>query len=121
MTSLSPTILLLDDEPLILMDLESAARDRGCAAVSARNCDRALSLLAQGGVDVAVLDVSLGRGQTCLPVAQDLTRRGIPYILHSGDLDWHEEPIRKLDAELIAKPAPAELVIARAIERSRSL
>jgi DNA-binding NtrC family response regulator len=112
------TILLLEDEPIILMDLEFAAEDHGCDAVSASSCEGALEKIAEpGGIDVAVLDVSLARGETCLPVAEELGRRGIPYLLHSGDLDRHDEQIRKLEADLIAKPASADDVIAAAIAR----
>ena len=48
-------------------------------------------------------------------MAEELDRIGIPFILHSGDLDRHDEQVRELDAELIAKPAPADKVIAAAI------
>ncbi|MEE4207600.1 MAG: response regulator [Erythrobacter sp.] len=112
------TILLLEDEPIILMDLEFAAEDHGCRAVPVSNCAGALERLATlGEVDVAVLDVSLQGGETCLPVAEELGRLGIPYLLHSGDLDRHDEQIRRLGAELIAKPASADEVIAAAIAR----
>lgn len=111
------TILLLEDEPLILMDLEFAAEDRGCTVLTATTCDAALKLLDNGerSIDVAVLDVSLGNGRTCFPVATELDKRDIPYILHSGDLDRHNERVRDLDAKLIAKPAAAEDVIGTAI------
>ena len=109
-------ILILEDEPLILMDLEYAALDRDCTVHCASSCSEALDLLAaDAAIDIAVLDVSLGKDSTCLPVAQALTERGIPYLLHSGDLDRHDETIRTLEAQLIAKPAPADKVIAAAI------
>lgn len=114
------TILLLEDEPLILMDLEFAAEDQGYTVHSTTTCEAALDLLADCGdaIDVAVLDVSLGQGHTCFPVAQELDRRKIPYVLHSGDLDRHNERIRQLHAQLIAKPAAAEYVISTAVVAS---
>ena len=114
---MAPTILLLEDEPLILMDLEYAAQDFGYTTLSAGSVGEALSVIAKHGLQIttAVLDVSLGEGSTCLPVARELDRIGVPFILHSGDLDRHDEMIRTLDAELIAKPAPSEKVIAAAI------
>ena len=109
------SILLLEDEPLILMDLEMAAEDRGCAVLSAASCKGALEIIESGAViSVAILDVSLGQGETCFPVASELARRHIPFILHSGDLDRHDEMIREIGAELIAKPAPADKVVAAA-------
>lgn len=117
------TILLLEDEPLILMDLEYAVQDYGCSVLSAASCGEALDHLERdaASITVAVLDVSLGGDATCLPVARELSRRGIPFILHSGDLDRHDETIRGLNADLIAKPAPADKVIAGAIAYSRGM
>lgn len=110
-------ILLVEDEPLILMDLEFAAEDRNCEIHSATSCNRALAIIEdmQDAIDVAVLDVSLGQGATCFPIAKALRERDIPFILHSGDLDRHNENIRSLNAPLIAKPAAAEKVIGAAI------
>lgn len=115
-------ILLLEDEPLILMDLEYAALDCGCTALMASSVGQALELIASNRerLTSAVLDVSLGRGQTCFTVAQELERCSIPFILHSGDLDRHDERIRELDAQLVAKPASADSVIAAAIASARS-
>jgi len=109
-------ILLLDDEPLILMDLELAGEDRGCQTLAATNCEEAkLALAKHQAIHAAVLDVSLAEGQTCLPVAVELQQRGIPYLLHSADLDRHNERVRMLDAPLIAQPANSDEVIAAAI------
>lgn len=113
------TLLILEDEPLILMDLELAAIDRGCKVHTATNCSAAHKALEEHGasIDVAILDVSLSAGCDCFPVARELEQRNIPYILHSGDLDRLDERIRLLDAELISKPAPTDKVIAAAIVR----
>ena len=110
-------ILLLEDEPLILMDLEYAAQDCGCETFTAASVSEALALIADQAhnLTVAVLDVSLGEGATCFEVARELDRLRIPYILHSGDLDRHDERVRELKAQLIAKPAPAGKVVAAAI------
>ena len=110
------TILLLEDEPLILMDLELAGEDRDCTMISTPACGEALAAIEEGhGIDVAILDVSLGGRETCVPVADKLRECGIPFVLHSGDLDRHQERVRTLEAPLIPKPAAAEKVIAAAI------
>lgn len=111
------TILLLEDEPLILMDLELAAQDNGCVCLVATRVDQAFAHLHKADPlpDVAVLDVTLQDGETCLPVARELERLGIPYILHSGDLDRHNENIGQLEAELMSKPASSDQVIAAAM------
>ena len=110
------TILLLEDEPLILMDLEFAGEDRNCRVFATPNCTEAMKAIAsEQTFDVAVLDGTLAGGETCAPVAEELQRRGVPILLHSGDLDRNEERVRLINAPLIAKPASAEKVIAAAI------
>lgn len=111
-----PLILLLEDEPLILMDLEMAAEDRGCACLATTCIEQAFAALGGDGLpDVAILDVTLQAGKTCVPVATELRRLGIPYLLHSGDLDRQDEHIRQLQAELVPKPASSSRVVDKAL------
>lgn len=115
------SLLILEDEPMIMMDLEFAAEDRGCAVVCATSVTDALDLLAGSArICGAVLDVNLGRGETCLAVARELEKRGIRYVLHSGDLNRQDELVRQLGATHVAKPASAERVIRIAIEAACS-
>jgi DNA-binding NarL/FixJ family response regulator len=109
-------ILLVEDEPLILMDLEFAAEDQGCEVICATSCAQGISAVADAEyVSVGVLDVSLKGGENCEAVARELDRLGVPYLLHSGDLDRHNETVRRLGAPLYPKPASASQVIAAAI------
>jgi len=45
-------------------------------------------------------------------MATQLKERGIPFVLHSGDLDRHGELISSLEAEIVPKPAHHREVIA---------
>ena len=110
------SILLLEDEPLILMDLEFAAEDEGCTVYCASEVKRAISHLENHDIDVAILDVTLKGNETCVPVAEELDKRGIPYILHSGDLNRADERVRELGATHVPKPADARDVIGKALE-----
>ena len=107
------TILLVEDEPLILLDLEFAAEDAGLTCLPAPNLAEALAFVESHGdrIDVAVLDVSLTGNDNCLPVARALDERGVAYVIHSGDLDRQNETIRSLDAPRIAKPASSDRVV----------
>ena len=107
------TILLADDEPLILMDLEFAAEDAGLKCLPAPNLSEALAFVESHGdqLDVAVLDVSLTGNDNCLPIARELDPRGIPYVIHSGDLDRQNEVIHSLKAPRIAKPSSSDRVV----------
>ena len=111
------TFLLVDDEPLILMDLEFAVEDKGHEFCSAGCVQHALEAIEKDDcpIDVAVLDFTLPNGSNCVPIACRLDDRGIPYIIHSGDLQRRDEAISKLDARMIAKPAPSEKVVEAAI------
>lgn len=108
-------ILLLEDEPLILMDLELAAEDQGCRAFCASSVEAAIKHLNEAEIDVAILDVTLKGRENCVPVAEELDRRGIPYLLHSGDLNRADETVRNLGAKHLPKPADSDVVIETAL------
>ena len=78
-------ILLVDDEALILMVLEFAVVDAGAVPIPTPNLALALRALEDHAIDGAVLDMNLGAGDTCEPIARVLTGQEIPFILHSGD------------------------------------
>ena len=81
-------ILLLDDEPLILMGLEDEACACGFEVLLASDCGEALDMVrGPARIDVAVLDFRLAGGRNCTAVARALQRRNIPFVLHSGDMD----------------------------------
>lgn len=111
------TILLVDDEPLILMDLELAAEDCGFDYVSAQSVERALALIEAEypPIDLAVLDFSLLHGTDCVPIARRLKARGIPFVIHSGDLNRSEQGLGAIAAALVPKPASSDRVIAAAL------
>ncbi len=114
-------ILLLEDEPLILLDLEIAAEDCGCEVFAATSVANALKFIDKAKrIDVAVLDVNLGDGQTCRPIAQQLDRLGVPYLLHSGDLNRKDEVVHELGVRHIPKPASSRYVIDAALASIKS-
>lgn len=109
-------ILVLDDEPLILLDLECAVADAGCVPLTALEPGEALEILDAGPVCAAILDVSLGHGQTCEQVARALAARGVPYVLHTGDVERLDKAVRCLGGVLVPKPTPASVVVTRALQ-----
>ena len=108
--------LVLEDEPLIAMDLTYAFEDEGFDVVTTSDCDEALDLIAADQIAGAVLDVNLGPGTTCEPVAKALNERDIPFVLHTGDLDRVGEALRTMGAPILAKPRPADQVIAQVLK-----
>jgi CheY-like chemotaxis protein len=77
-------IMVVEDEMLVAMELESLLAEQGCAVVGpAPTADRALALLDDGLPDAAILDVNLN-GHTAIPVAAALSARGVPFLLATG-------------------------------------
>lgn len=105
------TFLVLDDEPLIAMDLKYAFEDLDLHAVSASDNEEALACIGKYDISEAILDVSLGGGKTCQPTANELARRSIPFLLHTGDLNRVGERLRNIEAPVIAKPRPSDDVV----------
>ena len=79
-------ILIVEDEPLIGMMLQDYMEIIGHDVAGVVDCvEAALAALRRERVDLVVLDVNLGNGERCDPVAEALLRDGIPFILSSGD------------------------------------
>ena len=53
------TVLLVDDEPDILLMLRMSFEDEGHQVVTAANGEQALQRLAEGGIDAVVLDMMM--------------------------------------------------------------
>ncbi|MDB5642309.1 MAG: response regulator receiver protein [Hyphomicrobiales bacterium] len=77
-------VLVVEDEPFIAMTLEDMLTDFGCVVTgSVSQISDALAAIARGDMDAAVLDVNLG-AQKIDPVADELARRGFPFVFTTG-------------------------------------
>jgi CheY-like chemotaxis protein len=80
----TPTILVVEDEPLVAMVLESIIEDMGASLVGpAASVEKALSLIEAGGFAGALLDVNL-RGERVDAVADALAAKGLPFVFTTG-------------------------------------
>lgn len=80
----SRCILLLDDEFLVLLDLQSELQRRGFSNIeTAGNAAGAIAIVQEGAVDAAFLDVNLGK-ETSFGVAAALQERDIPFAFVTG-------------------------------------
>lgn len=81
---MSIRVFLVEDDPVIAIDLENSLAEAGFeiahTAASVRGALRALPAIE---CDIAVLDVNL-RGESVEPVALALRDRGIPYLFATG-------------------------------------
>ncbi len=105
-------VLLVEDQLLIAMDVESMLGDNGIddVVVAASSAD-ALSRLSSQVPDIAVLDVNLGVG-TSLPVAVELTRLKVPFLFATGYGDGAMIPADFADVPVIRKPYEGTTLIA---------
>ena len=73
-------VLVVEDDPLIAMEVEELLRAEGCDVVGpAYNVAGALALAERERLDAALLDVNLA-GELVFPVAQALARRSVPFV-----------------------------------------
>lgn len=105
------TVLVVEDEALVALNLEDMLNDLGCSVVGpAMRIAKALDMAALPGLDVAILDVNLA-GTPVYPVAEALRTRGVPLVFATGygrsglPAEWHAFPI-------LQKPYTADEVLA---------
>jgi CheY-like chemotaxis protein len=77
-------ILIVEDEFLLAMDIESAIREEGGEVVGPIvNLEEAVATAGREQLNAAVLDLNL-RGEMSYPVAEVLDRRHIPFVFATG-------------------------------------
>jgi DNA-binding response OmpR family regulator len=77
------SILIVEDEPLIALDITQAFEGTGAALTTTNSLHQALVLVEHDGLSGAILDHSLGDGNSSLLYAR-LTERGVPFLIYSG-------------------------------------
>ena len=77
------SILIVEDEPLITMDLTLALEHTGASVTSTNTLKHALLLVENDGLSAAILDHALGGDKSSL-LYKRLNERGIPFIIYSG-------------------------------------
>ncbi|MFA5900972.1 MAG: hypothetical protein WC829_17880 [Hyphomicrobium sp.] len=77
------SILIIEDEPLIVMDITLAFEGTGAALTSTNALKQALILVEYDGLSGAILDHALGDGNSS-QLYERLRERGIPFIVYSG-------------------------------------
>jgi DNA-binding NarL/FixJ family response regulator len=77
-------VFIVEDEPLISMELQDMLQDLQCEVVAAAGqLDSAVALAESCDFELAILDVNLA-GQRIDPVAEIIARRGRPIVFLTG-------------------------------------
>jgi CheY-like chemotaxis protein len=77
-------VLVVEDEPLIAMDLAQTIEDQGGIVTAVRSRQEALEHSASTVFDAAILDVRLPDG-TVFDVAEQLKSGGVPFMFCTAD------------------------------------
>ncbi|UTP40897.1 response regulator [Phenylobacterium sp. LH3H17] len=96
-------MLVVEDEPLIGMDIEDAIEEMGHEVVGPiAELDEALDIASNAALECAILDINI-RGGHAYPVADMLRKRGLPMLLLSS-YGEHSLPERLHKEARLPKP-----------------
>ena len=93
------SVLIVEVEPLVALDVRDAFSAAGAHVMSARTCSQALRLLDSPGLSAAVVDINLGYGEDCSEICERLAKRQIPFVFFTGEvrpdflLRWPDAPV----------------------------
>ena len=77
------SILVVEDEPLIALDIVTALEEAGAHTTTTTTVRHALILVEHDGLSAAIMDHALGDGDSRQLCAR-LKARGIPYVSYRG-------------------------------------
>ena len=81
-------ILVIEDEYFIAADLKRALAEQGAIVIGpAGDLQQGVALVNNEQIDAAVLDVNL-EGAKSYPIAEQLARQSVPYLLLTGYDCW---------------------------------
>ncbi|WP_448661939.1 response regulator [Sphingomonas sp. CJ20] len=107
-------VLVVEDEPLVALELVSILRDVGAEIVGpAASADQAMALIADAPIDVALLDGNL-QGAMVDAVALALVQRDVPFLFVSGYGREHL-PAGFDEVAIVSKPFDPGQLIAAAV------
>ncbi len=108
----SPTILVVEDEILIALDLVAQLEEWGFSPVGpCSSVQHALAALEAATPDAALLDMNLGRDGTSEPIAMALQERGVPFLFLTG-YSAHPLSFEGLSGQHpLTKPCPTDVLL----------
>ncbi len=101
-------VLVVEDEPLIALDIAQIFRKAGADVVISRTLEDAIKKADLANLTATVIDHALHDGVTTSDVCAKLKERNVPFIVYSG--------YNKLDGacasgELVHKPASPHMLV----------
>ena len=112
------SILIVEDEPLIVMDISRAFEHTGAEMTTTNTLRHAMIIVEHDGLSGAILDHALPDGDSSFLYAR-LKERGIPFIIYSGYRKVEFEGPHR-DVPFLAKPASPNVLVAMMLDLLRS-
>lgn len=100
-------VLIVEDEPLVALDLEATFKDAGASVVCALSFVHAIDVIQRNLIDFAVLDTNLWQGQTSYPISDMLRAAAIPFAVFSAYSAPHQGAMAH-----VKKPFTSDQVVA---------
>ena len=101
------SILIVEDEPLIALDIAQAFEPTGAELTTTTTLRHGLALAQHHDLSAAILDHALPDGD-CSKLCELLMQRGIPFIVYSG---FGPAADTCKDAPHLSKPAEPEVLV----------
>jgi len=106
-------ILIVEDQPLIAMDVSEALESAGAVVMTSRTLSHALLAVEREGISGAIIDHGLPDGNS-EPLCKRLGERGIPFLIYSGYKDGGGGPCGR--APHVDKPATDVQIVNAMVE-----
>jgi DNA-binding response OmpR family regulator len=106
------SILVVEDNPIIAMDVVQGLQAAGAWVSEARTLSDALCKVECPSLSAAVLDHALNDGDASR-ICERLDERGIPFLVYSG-YDYVTGPCS--EGEHVRKPVPAPILVEAVVD-----
>ncbi|WP_052699453.1 response regulator [Hyphomicrobium sp. 99] len=104
-------ILVMEDEPIIALDLRLTLEDAGAFVIGpATTLAAAIELIQIEMIDCALLDVRMGR-ESAFAAAEKLSARGLRWVFHTGNADAGDIMKAWPSCPILLKPADPPSVV----------
>ena len=105
------TVLVVEDDFIIALELTSVLSDAGAIVVGPSNTvEAALQCAEDERLSAAVLDIRLG-DQTVAPVARLLAEHHVPFLFYTGQSKTDPLSIEWPDCRVLSKPAAPNSIV----------